>query len=63
MVLISHSADFVFFFLILSAFQKQEQLKALKDNKLSQADFHAQQIKEHEEALKRHQDSLKNIQK
>lgn len=44
-------------------FQKTKQLQALKDNKLSQADFHAQQIKEHKEAIKRHEESLKKVQK
>lgn len=44
-----------------SILQQREQLKQLKDNKISQVDFHEKQIREHEEALKRHKEALTHL--
>lgn len=50
-------------FIYLFFRQKQEQLKQLKDNQISQDDFHAKQIQEHEEAILRHKESLAKLKK
>lgn len=44
-------------------FQQQEQLKKLKADQISQADFHQKQIEEHEQALQRHKEALANLKK
>lgn len=53
----------LFFSTYFICIQQQDQLKQLKDNQITQEDFHAKQIKEHEEALQRHKDALTNIKK
>lgn len=43
--------------------QQKEQLKQLKADQISPADFHQKQIEEHEQALKRHKEALAKINK
>lgn len=43
--------------------KQQEQLKKLKADQITQADYHQKQIEEHEAALKRHKESLANMKK
>lgn len=43
--------------------QQQEQLKKLKADHISQADYHQKQIEEHEAALKKHKEALAHAKK
>ncbi|XP_055320682.1 ATPase inhibitor mai-2, mitochondrial-like [Sitodiplosis mosellana] len=43
--------------------RQQEQLKKLRADHITQADYHQKQIQEHEEALKRHKEALTKITK
>lgn len=49
-----------YYFLCL---KQREQLKKLKEDQISQAEFHHKQIEEHEQALKRHKEALSKIAK
>lgn len=43
--------------------QQREQLQKLKEDKISQVEYHQKQLHEHEEALQRHKEALSKLNK